>query len=292
MVRRIVQSRVALVLGVLVALAIPATTLPRLPEISPWPLLAGLAPWIVGKYVLCPLRWRVLTTTLPAAPTERRWYLRAFAEGELLGLLTPGAIGADLWRVKRLTGAGVRRGDAVLSVGADLLVAAVGTGVFVAFAATRVPGPLLYGSAGVVVVAVGAVLLTRRTFPSLLPTGPLPRPRTLVIGLLLSAGYQLSIAGMLLGTVAATGHPLAPLTVLAACSASELAGVVPGVNGASPRDGALVVVLVAFGVPWLAAAAAITLRATLAWLPALSLGGLSLWLLRRQPDAQAQIAVF
>lgn len=287
MLHRIVHSRVTLALGVLIALAVPALTLPRLPEVDPWPLLAGLVPWIVGKYVLCPLRWRILTTSLPGAPTQRRWYLRAFAESELLALLTPGGIGGDLWRVKRLTGAGLRRGDAVLSVGVDLLVAALGVSAFVAFAATRVPGPLLYGSAALVMGVTGAVLLTRRTFPTLLPTGPLPRPRAVILSLLLAACYQLSIAGMLLGTIAATGHPLGPMAVLAAFGASELAAVVPGVNGASPRDGALVVALVAFGVPWLAAAAAITLRAALAWLPALTLGGISLWLLRRQPESLA-----
>jgi hypothetical protein len=283
MVRRIATTRGVLVLGVLIALAVPAATLPRLPEISPWPLVAGVVPWIIGKYLLCPLRWRVLSTNFAGAPRDRRWYLRAFAESELLGLLTPGNIGGDLWRIKRLTGAGVRRGDAVLSVGADLLVAALGMSAFVAFAATSVPRPLLYAGIGLVVVALGAVLMMRRKFPSLLPSGPLPRPRALIVGVLLSAGYELSIAGMLLGTMAATGHPLAPLAALAAFGASELAGVMPGVNGASPRDGALVVALVALGVPWLAAAAAITLRATLAWLPALTLGGLSLWLLRRQP---------
>ncbi|MCW2754607.1 MAG: hypothetical protein JWQ32_2018 [Marmoricola sp.] len=285
MVRRIVQSRVVLALGVLIALAVPAMTLPRLPSISPWPLVAGLVPWIVCKYLLCPLRWRVLSTTFAHAPRDRRWYLRAFAESELLALLTPGGVGGDLWRVKRLTGAGVRRGDAVLSVGADLLVTGLAIGAFLPFAAASIPRSLLYSGAGIVAVAVSAVLLMRRKFPRLLPTGPLPRPRALILSLLLSAGYQLSIAGMLLGTVAATGHPLPPLAVLAAFGASELAAVVPGVNGASPRDGALVVALVAFGVPWLAAAAAITLRATLAWLPALTLGGLSLWLLRRRPVA-------
>ena len=68
--------------------------------------------------------------------------------------------------------------------------------------------------------------------------------------LVLSAGYQLSIAALLLGTVAATGHTLSPLAVLGAFGASQLAGAVPGPNGASPRDAALVVALVALGVPW------------------------------------------
>jgi uncharacterized membrane protein YbhN (UPF0104 family) len=97
----------------------------------------------------------------------------------------------------------------------------------------------------------------------------------------LSLGYQLSIAGLLLGTVAATGHSLSLMAALGAFGASQLAGAIPGPNGASPRDAALVVALAAFGVPWGAAAAAVALKASLAWLPALALGGVSLLLFRR-----------
>ena len=39
-----------------VAIAVPLLTLPSLPQLSWWPALLGLAPWVVGKYVLCPLR--------------------------------------------------------------------------------------------------------------------------------------------------------------------------------------------------------------------------------------------
>ena len=35
----------------------------------------------------------------------------------LIGLLTPGHVGADVWRVTRLHGTGMGHGDAVLSVG-------------------------------------------------------------------------------------------------------------------------------------------------------------------------------
>src|SRR5690349_18511345 len=109
-VRGILQSRAVLVLGIAAALVVPATTLPHLPHVNVWPLLAGLVPWIIGKYVLCAFRWRALTSGSPGAPTGRRWYLRAHAESEFLGLLTPGHVGADLWRIKRLSGAGLARG--------------------------------------------------------------------------------------------------------------------------------------------------------------------------------------
>jgi hypothetical protein len=81
--------------------------------------------------------------------------------------------------------------------------------------------------------------------------------------------------------VAATGHTLSPLALLGAFGASQIAGVVPGPNGASPRDGALVMALMGLGVPWQAALGAVTLMASIAWVPALLLGGVSLLVARR-----------
>src|SRR5687768_4150471 len=80
--RTLMHSRALLVVGIAVALAVPAFTLPRLPDVTVWPVLLGLLPWVVGKYVLCPLRWRVLTD----AGLSRWWHIRAYAESELLGL--------------------------------------------------------------------------------------------------------------------------------------------------------------------------------------------------------------
>jgi len=276
-------------LCLLLTIAVPIVTMPHLQRVSPWPLVLGLMPWVVGKYVLCPLRWQVLTRTAPQ-PLGRRWFLRTFAESELLGLLTPGHVGADVWRVHRLTAGGLSRGDALMSVGADRLVGGVGLAVFVAFAATTLPVRMLIVALGVGVVLLVAGLVLRRVRPGLLPSGPAPRPKALAIGFVLAAGYQLTIAGLLLGTVAATGHTLSPLALLGAFGASQLAAAVPGLNGASPRDGALVVALVALGLPWVAAAAAVALKAVLAWLPALALGGLSLLLRRRQLRTAAATA--
>ena len=275
--RTIVHSRTVLVLGIAVSIVVPALTLPQLPSVSLWPVVLGLVPWVVGKYLLCPLRWRVLT----GAGLSRRWHLRAYAESELLGLLTPGHVGADLWRITRLVRTGLGRGDALMSVGLDRFVGALGLAAFVAVAGTALPLRMLLVALGVGVLAVAAVLVLRRVRPDLLPTRPLPRPKQLAYALLLSAGYQLSIAGLLLGTIDATGHDLSLLAVLGAFGASQLAGAVPGPNGASPRDAALVVALVALGVPWAAAVGAVALKAATAWLPALALGGVSLFLTRR-----------
>jgi hypothetical protein len=274
---RMLQSRVVLAVGVVVSILVPAVTLPRLPHVSPWPVLIGLVPWIVGKYVLCPLRWRALTN----AELPRRWHLRAYAEGELLGLLTPGHLGADAWRVHRLTGTGLGRGDAVVSVGTDRLVGAIGLAAFILFAGAALPLRMALLAAGVTLLALVAALAVRIVRPDLLPRRPLPPPRRLALAFVLSALYQLSIAALLMGTLAATGHELSPLAVLGAFGASQVAGAVPGPNGASPRDGALIAALMALGIPWQAALAAVSLKALVAWVPAIGLGGVGLLLTRR-----------
>lgn len=281
--RAMLESRTVLVIGLVVSLLVPAVTLPRLPHVAVWPVVAGLLPWVVGKYVLCPLRWRALTD----ADLRRRWFLRAYAESELIGLMTPGHVGADVWRLRRLVGAGLGRGDAVVSVGSDRLVGALGLAAFVAAAGTAVPLRLVLPVAGLSVVAIAVVVALRRLAPHLLPARPLPHPKRLLHGLALSAGYQLSIAGLLMGTVAATGHSVSILAVLGAFGASQLAGAVPGPNGASPRDGALVLGLVAAGVPWAAAVAAVALKSALAWVPALALGGTCLLVRRLRPREPA-----
>jgi hypothetical protein len=270
--RTMAHSRLALVVGVVVAVAVPALTLPALPSVAWWPVVLGLLPWVVGKYILCPLRWRALTN----ADLGRWWHTRAYAESELLGLLTPGHVGADLWRIRRLTHADVARGDALASVALDRLVGAVGLALFVVFAGSALPPRMLLAALGLAGAGIVGLLLVRRLRPELLPTGPLPPARRIAHALVLSLGYQATIALLLLGTLGATGHTLSPLELLGAFGASQVAGVVPGPNGASPRDGALIVALVALGVPWAAAAAAVTLKAALAWLPALILGGVSL----------------
>jgi glycosyltransferase 2 family protein len=95
---------------------------------------------------------------------------------------------------------------------------------------------------------------------------------------LLSMIYQLTIMCMLTGTVAAMGQEVSPVALLAVFGASQVAGIVPGVHGASPREGALVVGLASLGITWSAALGAVALTALLAWLPALMLGGGSfLW---------------
>jgi hypothetical protein len=246
-------------------------------DVSVWPVLVGLVPWVVGKYLLCPLRWHALTD----AGLTRWWHIRASAEAELLGLATPGGVGADVWRVRRLTHVGLARGDAITSVGLDRLVGAIGLTAFVACAGAALPGTLLVGAAGLAVGLLVAVVVVRRLRPGWLPRRVLPTPRQLLHGLWLSAAFQATTAGLLLAALAATGHPLSPLALVGAFGASQVAAAIPGPHGASPREGALIVGLVALGVPVAAAAGAVALTATAAWVPALLLGGTSLVRTRR-----------
>jgi hypothetical protein len=260
----------------IIAVAVPLLTLPSLPQLAWVPALLGLAPWVVGKYVLCPLRWHALSES----GRSRGWHIRAYAESELCGLLTPGHVGADAWRVRRLTRTGMSTPDAVAEAGLDRLVGALGLAAFVGVSATALPVRMLLTALGLAALAVVVAVLVGRRRPDLVPRRRLPRGRALALGIVLSVAYQLSICLLLLGTVMATGHTLGPLALLGAFGASQLAGAVPGPHGASPRDGALVVALAGLGLPWHAAIGAVALKATLAWLPALLLGGVSLLLAR------------
>ncbi|HVQ89703.1 MAG TPA: hypothetical protein VMU51_01585 [Mycobacteriales bacterium] len=258
----------------------------RLPDASPLPALVGLAPWVIGKYMLCPLRWHALSVS----GQQRRWHIRAYAESELLGLMSPGHAGADLWRVHRLNRAGMLRTAAGAEVALDRLVGAAGLALAVAIAGATLPVRVLVALAGVaaVVSALGLVLRWRR--PALFALRPLPGPGPLAYGLLLSVGYQATIVCLLLGAVTAVGHPINPLPLAAVFGASQVAGIVPGVHGASPRDGALVVGLAALGLSWAAALGAVALATVLAWVPALLLGGGSFAVRRlRRPDRAVRV---
>lgn len=263
--------------AVLVALAVALWSFHRVPNASWEPALIGLVPWAIGKYVLCPLRWHALS----ASGRTRRWHLRIYAESELLGLASPGHVGADLWRVRRLeTDAALARSCAVAEVALDRMVGALGLMLFVVIAGASLPPQVLVAAVGIAVVVLLVALAVKARRPHLLAARPLPSPRVLAKGAALSIGYQLTIIGLLTGTVAAMGSHLPPLALLGVFGASQVAGIVPGINGASPRDGALVVGLASLGISWAAAVGAVALVAVLAWGPALVLGGGS-FLLRR-----------
>ena len=253
-----------------VALAASFWSYDRVPDASWRPALLGLLPWIVGKYLLCPLRWHALSV----GGRTRRWHLRTYAESELLGLASPGRIGADIWRVHRLEkDATLARPCAVAEVALDRLVGALGLTVFVVVAGASLPPHLLCAALVIAAAALVGAWAVHRRSPGLLSARPWPPLRVVVKGVLLSMLYQLTIMGLLMGTVAAMGDNLPPLALLGVFGASQLAGIIPGVNGASPREGALVVGLASLGISWSAAVGAVALTALLAWVPALLLGG-------------------
>jgi hypothetical protein len=256
--------------ALVVASAVSLWSFHRVPGASWEPAILGLLPWVVGKYLLCPMRWHSLST----GGRTRRWYLRTYAESELLGLASPGHIGADLWRMHRLrSDAGMAGPCAVAEVALDRLIGALGLTVFVVLAGATLPPQLLLAAVGIAAIVLALALVAHRRRPDLLAARPLPPMRVALKGTVLSVGYQMTIIGLLMGTVGAMGGHPSPMALLGVFGASQVAGIVPGVNGASPRDGALVVGLATMGISWSAAVGAVALTALLAWLPAALLGG-------------------
>ncbi len=241
----------------------------RVPEASAVPALLGLAAFAVGKYVLCPLRWHALSV----GGQNRWWHVRAYAEGELVGLAAPVHAAADLWRAHRLRRVGLAGAVAYAEVGLDRLVGMAGIGLGVVCTGIALPAHLLavFAAVGLAVAVLVVILRWRR--PDLLRRRPLPAPRVVALGLVLSLGYQAGIAALVLGAVTAVGATVEPLAFLAVFGASQLASVLPGLDGANPRSGAIAVGLASLGVTWTAALGAVALVALLPWIPALLLGG-------------------
>jgi hypothetical protein len=259
-----------------VVLAVSATvslwSLTRLPEASPVPVILGLLPFVIGKYLFCPLRWHALSVS----GQGRWWHIRAYAESELLGLLSPGHTGADLWRVHRLHRTGMCRTAAVAEAALDRFVGMAGIALGIVLAGVALPTRVLVAFAAVGAVVLGVAVLVRVRRPDLFARRPLPSARVFVHGLLLSLGYQATIAGLIFCSAVAVGHAADPLGLLTVYAASQIASLVPGINGANPRSGALAVGLTTLGASWTEALGAVALVAVLPWVPALLFGGGSL----------------
>jgi hypothetical protein len=283
--RRTTQSPWVRTAALAVAVVVAAVSLEHVPHAAPLPAALGLIPFIIGKYLVAPLRWRQIS----AAGKGVRWHVRVQAEAELLGLLVPGRAAADLWRAHELHKTGLERPAAWAEIGLDRMVGAAGLTVFVVATGAALPLRVLLVGLGVGAVALVVALVAARKRPALLEQRPRPTRNQLIRGVLLAVAYQLSFAGLLMGTTDAVGHPVPPLALLGVFGASQVAGLVPGVHGAGPREGALVVGLMSLGVPWASALGAISLTAVLAWVPALLIGG-SLLLARRLHRPAVQLA--
>jgi hypothetical protein len=264
------------VAAIVLPLGVSLVNLARVPSIALLPLAPAVLLYVAGKYVLCPLRWHALTR----GGLSRGWHLRAYAEGELLGLIAPAHVAADLWRANRLIRAGLTPGHTARAIALDRTVGAVGLGL--AGLAVGVAVPRVVVVTVVVALAVGLLvfwLVRRRSAERAGPSWS-----ELGVGLGLSVLYQATAAAFLLGVVAAVHEPVHPVRLAAIYAASQLAGIIPGWTGLSARDGALAAALTTLGLPWAAALGSVALAAVIAWIPAVTLGGSSLlarWLLKR-----------
>ena len=267
MLRRIggVLLRVAPVTGILVAVG----TWSHLPSMRLQPALVGLACWTIGNYMFCPLRWRAVSTR----GKRWTWYARVYAEGELLGMLTPQHAGADLWRVRQLLHDGSEKSSAVVEVAADRLSGGLVVALLAVLAGLTLPPAVLpIVGGGVAVVALLAFLVRRHWLPRV-RTMARPRGWALVRAALISGLYQAGYLGFIVGLVGAVGHSVDPLGIASVLGLSQVAGLLPGIHGAGPREGTLTGGLVALGLPLSAAVAAVALGAALTWVPALAVGG-------------------
>jgi hypothetical protein len=273
-VRKIVAHRGLRVAVLVAAVGLSLWNVDRVPHTAVLPAVVGLLPFAIGKYVLCPLRWHAISTS----GRTRRWHLRAYAESEILGLISPWHAGADLWRVHRLETIGVRRSSAAAEVALDRFVGAIGLIAAVVITGVTLPASVIAIAAGAAAAVLLVALVVRRRRPGLTSRWPWPSPKVFAFGILLSVGYQATILGLLFASISAVGGSVPALQLVAIFGASQIAGVLPGVHGASPREGALVAGLASIGVSWTAAFGAVALTALLYWVPALLLGGSFLFL--------------
>ncbi|HKT03516.1 MAG TPA: lysylphosphatidylglycerol synthase domain-containing protein, partial [Rugosimonospora sp.] len=258
--------------GVVAAVAMVSLwNIERVPSAAPLPLLLGVLPWAIGKYLLSPLRWQAISES----GRTLWWHLRVYAEAELLGLMTPMHAGADVWRLHRLHEIGMRRPRGVAELALDRLLGGLGISLAVLLTGVTLPLAVIVGLAAVGAGALVVAVAVRVRRPDLFRQRPLPGPGILVASVLLSLGFQATILARLAAVTTALGHPVDPIRLAAVFGATQVAGILPGVNGASPQDGALAVGLVSLGLPWGSALAAVALLATLAWPPAVLLGGTS-----------------
>jgi hypothetical protein len=269
-VRRLAGNPWLRVAVVVVPLAVSVGVLTRVPRISLLPLLPAVAVWIVGKYVLCPVRFLLVSRNGHGL----WWHLRTYAEGELLGLASPGHVGADLWRGSRLVGAGMEPLHAGGVIAVDRLIG--GVALVLSAAVVGVTLPAVVAVPVFVVAAVIAVLVVfaRRRRPAV--GRAWPGWRAVAVGVGLSVGYQVTAVALLVGAVTATGHRAGPIQVATLYAASQIGTLLPGLNGLSAREGALAAALVSTGASWSAALGAVALVAVVAWGPATLFGGSSL----------------
>jgi hypothetical protein len=253
----------------LLGVAAAVVTWMRLPHMKLEPALVGLACWTVGNYLICPLRWQSVSTR----GRSLAWYTRIFAEGELLGMLTPQHAGADLWRIKQLITAGSDKGAAVVEIAADRLAGGVMIVAIGLIAGMSVPAKWWPVAGAAFAIVAAAVWFTRRFWHPRVAHVQRPKGWAFVRSAAISALYQLGYLGFILGLVDAVGHHVDPMGTMSVLGLSQAAAMLPGIHGAGPKEGAMAGGLVALGLPFTAAVSAVALGAALTWIPAVVVGG-------------------
>jgi len=241
----------------------------KLPHMELEPALVGLACWTVGNYLICPLRWQSVSTR----GRSLAWYARIFAEGELLGMLTPQHAGADLWRIKQLVSAGSDKGAAIVEIAADRLAGGVMIVTIGLIAGMSVPAKWWPLAGAALALVAAAVWFTRKLWHPRVAHVQRPKGWAFVRSAAISALYQLGYLGFILGLVGAVGHHVDPMGTMSVLGLSQAAAMLPGIHGAGPKEGAMAGGLVALGLPFTAAVSAVALGAALAWIPAVLVGG-------------------
>lgn len=241
------------------------------------PAVLGVLAWTLGNYVASVLRWR----SVSGRDLPLRWYARVFAEGELLGLLTPQHAGALYWRARQLRRAGADGPSTAAELTADRLCCGITVVAALLVGGTALPAAVRLAAAGVVVALAVAVAATARLWRPRLPS---LQPRRAARWVGYSLLFQAAYVAFALDAVAAVGLALPAGSVVGLLAAAQVASLLPGVHGAGPKEGVLAGGLVALGAPHGQALAVVGLLVGLVWVPALLLGGAGLagrWLRRR-----------
>ncbi len=230
------------------------------------PAALGLSAWTLANYLGIALRWR----SVSGRGLGARWYVRVFAEGELLGLLTPQHSGALYWRARQLRRAGADTSGALCELSVDRACSASTVLLALLVGGAALPGVMRLAAYGIVAASVLVVWASRRRWLHRVPT--LDR-RTAVRWFGYSVLFQVGYAAFMIDMVRAVGLATSWTSVVGLLSAAQVASVLPGIHGAGPKEGVLAGGLVATGASHASALGLVGLVSAVAWVPALLLGG-------------------
>lgn len=230
------------------------------------PAVFGVLAWTFGNYVASTLRWR----SVSGRGFGFGWYARVFAEGELLGLLTPQHAGALYWRARQLRRAGADCAGTTAELTADRLCTSVTVTGALFVGGSALPIVMQLAGYGVVLIVIAGLFATRGRWQHRLPTlSPLRLLRWVGYSVL----FQIAYVVFVISIIHAVNVSVPMTSTVGLLAVAQVASILPGVHGAGPKEGVLGGGLVAMGASHAAAFAAVGLLVSLVWIPALLLGG-------------------